>query len=162
MSNFLLFLMLLSYSIPIFYVYYNYSNNTSVSNIICQDNCQKIILLGMLLMGYFSILYEINRGGGLSLLLIILILIGIYGVILIKEDKKIHYMFAAIVFLSIIGFMINHCIITNCNFLYLLLYIQIILLFITILNIETNIFYSELLLIVNFAIYYLYLHYISP
>lgn len=152
--------MLLSYSIPIFYVYYNYSNSTSVSSIICKEQCQKVILFSMILMGYFSILYEINRGG-LSLLFISLILIGIYGVILIKEDEKIHYIFATLVFLSIIGFMINHCIITGCDFLYLLLYIQIILLIITVLNMKTNIFYSEVFLILNFALYYLYLHYIS-
>jgi hypothetical protein len=161
MSNILLSLMLLSYSIPIIYVYYNYSNNTSVSSIICKDECQKVILFSMILMGYFTILYEINRGCSISIIFISLVLIGIYGVILIKEDEKIHYLFATIVFLSILGFMINHCIITSCDFLYFLLYIQIMLLIITLLNIKTNIFYAEVFLIVNFAIYYIYLHYIS-
>lgn len=154
----LLFLMLLSYSMPILYVYHNYSNNKSVSNIICSDKCQKVILLGMIIMGYFTILYEMNRGNTISLLLITLILVGIYGVIMIKEDEKIHYIYASLVFLSIIGFMINHCLITNCNFLYLLLYIQVILLLITLVKIKTDIFYTEAFLIVNFAIYYIYLH----
>ena len=115
----------------------------------------------MIVMGVFTLLYEMERNDFLSLIFITLILIGIYGVICVNENKKLHYIFAGMVFFSIIGFMINHCKLTNCNVLYLLLYIQIILLITTIINIKGNIFYSEVFFIINFAIYYLYLHYID-
>lgn len=90
-SNFLLIMMLLSYSMPIIYVYLNYSQkNESVSSVINSDTCQRYILSGMIVMGVFTILYELNRNCISSIISIISIcgvLIGIYGVILIKEEK---------------------------------------------------------------------------
>ena len=158
-KNILLGFMIMVYLIPIIYIYYYYNQNKSVSNIICDSKCRKNILFFMVIMGLLAILYEIERNDNISLILIITILIGIYGVIFINEKKKTHYLFATIVFLSIIGFMIRNCYRIRCNFLYLLLFIQIILLFTTIINIKGNIFYSEVFFILNFALYYLYLHY---
>lgn len=165
-SNFLLTMMLLSYSIPIIYILYNYcpENNQSVSSVIGSKECQRFILGGMIVMGIFTILYELNRtciNNILSMYSIIGVLIGIYGVILIKEDKKVHYLFASLVFLSIIGFMATHCWYNFCNnFLKFSLYVQILfaglLVFCIIMNM--SIFGCETILIINFAIYYLYLH----
>jgi len=159
-KNNLLFLMIVSYLIPIIIVYDNYKSNKSVSNIISNDNCKNTILLSMILMGFFTILYEIDRNNNISLFCIITLLICIYGVIYYNEKKKIHYNFALILFCCIILFMINHCYIEKCTILYFSLIIQIILSIMTIKNIKYNIFYNEIILIINFAMFYLYLHFI--
>ena len=157
-KNNLLYFMLLSYSITIFYIYLNYCCNSSVSNIICNKNCRSIILFFISIMGFFTILYEKKRKNIISLILISLLLIGIYGVICINETKYIHYLFAAIAFFSIILFMIHHSYLTKSNVLFKLLYIQLILFIITIINLKGRIFFSEVAYILNFAIFYLYLH----
>ena len=57
----LLSFMILCYLLPISYVYYNYSSNNSVSNIICNENCKKYVLFFMIFMGIGTILYELER-----------------------------------------------------------------------------------------------------
>ena len=86
------------------YIYCNYCKNPSISNIITSDDCKYIILLCMIVMNVFTILYEVERKDNISLLIIIFLLIGIYGVIFIKEENNIHFVFAGIVFFSIITF----------------------------------------------------------
>ena len=54
-------LMIFSYLIPILYIYSTYNSNPSVSNNICNNNSQIIILSSMMLMGVFTIFYEIER-----------------------------------------------------------------------------------------------------
>ena len=50
-KDYLLLFMIVCYLTPIYYVYFYYESNHSVSNIICNDNCKKTILFFMLLMG---------------------------------------------------------------------------------------------------------------
>jgi hypothetical protein len=50
-KNFLLLFMLICYAIPIYYVYYHYNCNNSVSNIICNEDYKNVILFFMMLMG---------------------------------------------------------------------------------------------------------------
>ena len=168
-SNFLLGMMILSYSIPISYIYRNYTNkNQSISSVIGSDECQRFILVGMIIMGTFTVLYELNRQlvfSGLismiSMISMICLLVGIYGVILVKEDRNIHYVFAVFVFISIIAFMGMHCWCNFCdNFLNFSLYVQILFLGVLACSMvkDMNIFFCESFLIINFAIYYLYLH----
>jgi hypothetical protein len=157
-KNNLLFLIILTYIIPISIVYYSYSSNKCISNIITNDSCKNIILLFMILMGFFTILYEIERNNNISLFCIITLLLSIYGVIYYNEKNNIHYIFAFILFTSIIIFMYNHCCIEKCNILYISLIIQIILSILTVINIKRNIFNKEIILIINFALFYLYLH----
>ena len=108
----------------------------------------------------------------ISILSITVILIGIFGVITVPETNELlHYTFAGAVFFSIIAFMVVHC--NECKSslqfaeyysnLRILLYIQLLFLTITIIGVVTNvpIFYIEVLFIVNFAVFYLYLHYIT-
>lgn len=108
----------------------------------------------------------------ISILSITVILIGIFGVITVPETNElVHYTFAAAVFFSIIAFMVVHC--NECKSslqfveyysnLRIILYIQLLFLIITIIGVLTNapIFYIEVLFIVNFAVFYLYLHYIT-
>jgi hypothetical protein len=160
-SNILLLLMILSYSIPIIYIYLYYSKNNSVSNIICNKNCRNIILISMLIMGFFTILYEINRNCNLSLILMLLLLLGIFGVILFNKDDPNHFVFAYIVFIAIIGFMINQVYTSNIRHYYILLFLlilQILFAILTINNFKGNIFYYEVGFILNFALFYFYLH----
>lgn len=108
----------------------------------------------------------------ISILSITVILIGIFGVITVPETNElVHYTFAAAVFFSIVAFMVVHC--NECKSslqfaeyysnLRIILYIQLLFLIITIIGVLTSvpIFYIEVLFIVNFAVFYLYLHYIT-
>lgn len=148
------------------------------------------ILIGcMSLMTIFTLLYEYHRdyyatatatdatdevmcNKHKSILSIIVILIGIFGVITVPETNElVHYTFAGAVFFSIVAFMVLHC--NECKSslqfaeyysnLRIILYIQLLFLTITIIGVVTNapIFYIEVLFIVNFAVFYLYLHYIT-
>ena len=143
---------------------------------------QHILIGCMSLMTIFTLLYEYHRdyyatdavvcNKHISILSITVILIGIFGVITVPETNELaHYTFAAAVFFSIIAFMVVHC--NECKSslqfaeyysnLRIILYIQLLFLIITIIGILTNapIFYIEVLFIVNFAVFYLYLHYIT-
>jgi hypothetical protein len=55
--------------------------------------------------------------------------------------------------------MVRHYCLTNCNILLLSLSIEIALALFVIINIYENIFYGEVLYILNFAFYYIYLHF---
>jgi len=155
--------MLLSYLVPIFYIYlHTNDDDPSVSHVICKDNCQYVILLGMIAMGIFTIYYELNRSDKKSFISIICLLVGIYGVILYdnKTNEKLHYFFATIVFLSIFYFMKHHCYETKSIILILLFFIQILFLLFLLLNFSNNNFFiSEVGLILNFALFYIYLHF---
>lgn len=85
MKNILLSLMLISYLIPILLRIFTESPSVYVK---CKKDCQRAIMLGMISMGIFTICYEINRKDMYSLLWIICVLIGIYGVIFINEYEN--------------------------------------------------------------------------
>ena len=158
----LLSCMIFFYLLPIYYVYFYYSSNHSVSNIICNQQCKHHILFFMGLMGIATLLYEFERNDGYSTLLISILLIGIYGLICIHEENQLHYWFAFLVFIAILFFMLRHCYLTSCNsILFSSLLIEIAVLIYIILNIHKNIFYGEVIYIVNFAFYYVYLHFIQ-
>lgn len=158
-KNVLLLCMLLSYSFPICYIYLKYLDNKSVSSIICNEDNKNKILAFMIIMGIFTILYEMKRHDPISLSVIVLLLLGIYGSINVNEKNKFHYLFATIGFLSIIVFMIHHSRKIKNNVLALSLYIQFMLLFATIIYFGKKAFFTvEVFYILNFAIYYLYLH----
>ena len=161
-KNSLLLFMIICYLVPICYVYYNYNFNNSVSNIICNDNCKHHILFFMLLMGIGTMLYELERNDRYSKFLIGTLLIGIYGLIWVNETNNIHYFFALLAFIAILFFMMRHCYLTDCNLILLSsLFLQIFMLLFIIININENIFYGEIVYILNFAFYYLYLHFIQ-
>lgn len=159
-KNNLLCFMILCYLIPIYYVYYYYNSNNSVSNIICNESYKYHIIFFMLLMGVGTILYELERGDNFSTCVICLLLIGIYGLICIDENNVLHYVFALAAFLSILGFMMRHCYFSSCNNVLLSsLLLEILLLTFIGLKLNENIFYAEVIYILNFAFFYLYLHY---
>jgi hypothetical protein len=161
-KNELLVSMILCYLFLIFIVCYNYNYNSSVSNIICDKKCKLMILFFMFLMGIFNILYEIQRNDIYSQILIFILLIGINGLICINETHTIHYIIAFLVFIVILLFMIRHCYLIKYNKILLLsLFFEFFILLSIIINIKKNIFYSEILYILNFAFFYIYLHFIK-
>jgi len=158
----LLSFMILCYLLPVACVVYRYSSNYSVSNIICDENCKHYILFFMCLMGVGTLLYEFERDDKYSQIIICILLIGIYGLICVNETHIIHYYFAGVVFLAILFFMIRHCYLQNCDIiLKTSLYLEILTLILIGININGNIFYEEIIYILNFAFYYLYLHFLQ-
>ena len=193
--NILLCIMIITYMIPILFVYYKHiTTSKSVSSIITSkesffiikddthsntDNndlkgggkyelinhitIRTFIAVCMGVMGIFTLLYEIHRDEIWSLLAIILLLIGIFGVIFIPETDNTHYIFASTAFLSILLFMIYHTFYSRkiCSDVKILLYSQILFAIITIIGVihDTPIFLFEVLFLFNFAVYYIYLHY---
>ena len=159
--NILLLCIITTFLFLVAYIYCNYCKNPSISNLITSDDCKYIILVGMIIMNIFTILYEIERKDNISLLIIIFLLLGIYGVIFIKEENNIHYIFAGIVFLAIISFMIKHF---TCNnkendILFILVLLQSLLFIITLSNLDNNIFLLEVFYIITFAVFYIVLHF---
>jgi len=162
MHNILLLCMIVTFLFMVIYIYCNYCKNPSISNIITSDDCKYIILVGMIIMNIFTILYELERKDDISLIIIIFLLIGIYGVIFIKEENNIHFVFAAIVFLAIISFMVKHFICSKKKkmiYYLFLLFLQSLLFIITLYNLDNNIFFLEVFYIITFAVFYIVLHF---
>lgn len=159
-KHFILLFMILAYLIPISYVFFTYDHaNHSVSQIICSESCQRIILYSMGVMGWFTLWYEYERGDLISFGYITLLLLGIYGLLWMDESHTIHYLFATCVFVSILGFMYHHWnrgrIFTG---LFLLQFVTSIML---LYYMNDDIFFPEVILIANFAVYYLCLHFME-
>lgn len=182
--NVLLTLMLASYAVPIVFVYFKYaayaadsSACRSISSIITstepfclftQFQTRYFIALCMLTMAGFTVLYEIQRPRECkrwSLAAILVLLCGIFGVIFVPEQNPTHYIFAAAAFFSIIGFMMGHTFYGNIGSvaenLRILLYAQFLFMVITVCGViqDAPIFIVETLFLLNFAMFYLYLHY---
>lgn len=183
--NILLTLMFVAYISPITYVYYKYSiadAARSISSIITSKESlftvatfipvfqtRHFIAASMFVMAVFTILYEYQRCVALniwwSLFAIVILLIGIFGVIYIPEHDWTHYIFAGAAFFAILGFMTAHTICRDTagdihDNLRILLYAQFLFMLVTIIGVvhDTPIFIFEALFLVNFAVFYLYLH----
>lgn len=141
----------------------------TVSSTLANEKTNTIIFASMLSMGFFTIMYESGRKCWVSFMSILLLLIGIYGVILIEENEPIHYVFASMVFISILVFMgwnsivpyVSKYLLTLCmlNFgliFYLFGYILSKVFFLSVRK-EYDVLFlvSEVLFIVVFAIFYL-------
>lgn len=157
-KHFILLFMLVAYAIPISYVY-SIGNHESVSQIICSDSCQHMIMLSMLVMGWFTLWYEWERNDKTSFIYIVLLLIGIYGLLWMDESHIIHYVFATCVFISILGFMYHHR--YRNTLLTILVIFQLFFTGLLLYHINDDIFLPEILLIGNFGLYYLCLHFME-
>jgi len=161
-KDYLLLFMILVYIIAIYYIYFHYCNSPSVSNIICNTKHKYIILLLMSLIGGGGILYEIERKDTISIFCITLLVIFLLLLICIPEYNFTHYIFAGLLCAAILGFMIQQTLLKNFpKILSASLCLEFLLLFVIIENIRDNIFISEVLYILNFAFYYIYLHFIK-
>jgi hypothetical protein len=163
-KNTLLLLMLISYIIPIIYVKIFFDMDDSISAIISNEKnggVNKIVLIPMIFMGIFTILYEINRNDFISLIIILFLLTGIMGVIFINIQNVLHYFYAFIVFISIIGFMIYHTLMIKSSILFNMVYMNLLLMDYIIIKINDNIFYHEVLYILIFGVFYILLHFMK-
>jgi hypothetical protein len=122
----------------------------------------------MLLMAVFTIAYEYQRcvtqHTQWSLFAITALLIGIFGVIFIPDHESTHYIFAATAFFAILGFMVGQTYYGTAadaaDTLRILLYAQFLFMVVTVIGViqDAPIFASEVLFLLNFAVFYLYLH----
>jgi len=127
----------------------------------------------MLVMAVFAMLYEYQRcviashWCWWSFIAILILLAGLFGVIFISEQDPMHYMFAGAAFFAIVGFMVGHTLHT-CNgmtdSLCILLYAQFFFMGLTIIRIlqDAPILAIEALFLLNFAIFYLCIHFRTP
>jgi len=160
LKNVLFISMILIYMYVIYKVYTYYSiTDGSISSIIKNEECNQIVFVNMLFMGIITIFYELFRCDICSFISIFFLLIGIYGVIIYEHTYTIHFVYCFIVFISILAFMYNHCYKNNHIILYLLLGLQQILSLMIFL--QSNIMNCEIYLLANFAVFYMYLHFIE-
>lgn len=136
----------------------------TVSSTLMDEKTNGIIFGSMLSMGFFTIMYESGRKCWVSFMAILLLLIGIYGVILIEENEPIHYVFASMVFISIMTFMcwnitskylLALCILNFGLIFYLFGYILSNLFFFSAIENTFLFLVSEVIFIVVFAVFYL-------
>ena len=160
-KDILLVCMLIAYLIPIIYVYCQFADNPSICNIICNEKAKYMIAISMVIMGACTMLYEHERKDTTSMILIACLLISIYGLIFTYNSFWIHFGFAAMAFLSILGFMFYHTQKHGSNGLRILLLIAAYFAIMTIAFFNQNIFLTEALFIGTFAIYYLSLHFME-
>ena len=160
-QNVLFLLMLGIYANVIFNVYHHYTmEDSSISSILKQEECNEYVFTHMTMMGIATIMYEFIRYDMVSFTLILLLLIGIYGVIVYDHTTTIHYVYGFLVFISIISFMMTHCYQNKYNtVLWLSLCIQLVLSMVIFL--QTKIMNCEIYLLLNFAFFFIYLHFIS-
>lgn len=164
LSNILLVAVILSYSNPIKKVIENYNDNYSISEIITRDDTKYDIAYGFIYMSFFTLLYEYLKNDRISIGIILLLLIGIFGVIFTTEYKHcifcMHTLFAVISFGSIVSYMIYHIKKRNSNILKIFLAIQLFILVLCLSNLKSKIFFYQSLFLLIFSLTYLYLHYL--
>ena len=150
------------YLTQVLFVYYMYNCNKNVSSIICNKNYKYFFLFFTLFMGLGAVLYEYERNDLYSLILVIILFIGLHGLIYIDETHKIHYVFTCSVFICMLFFMIIHCYLKEFDIiLSLSLFLEIVMLLYTLRHFDKNIFFTEVVSILNFAFFYFYLHTIT-
>uniref|UniRef100_A0A6C0LDG5 Uncharacterized protein n=1 Tax=viral metagenome TaxID=1070528 RepID=A0A6C0LDG5_9ZZZZ len=161
-KNAYLLFMIFCYLVPISIVYFYYDSHHSISSIICSYKHKYIILFFMCLMGFGTILYELERRDKFSTILITMLLFCLYGLICINEKSILHFIFSFLTFAFIISFMIRHYILTKYNTVLLIsLLVEILVALYSVIQLQKNIFFSEVLLLANFAFYFIYLHFLQ-
>ena len=150
--------MIVIYIYVIYNVCINYTiNDSSISSILKNTDCNRIIFTNMIAMGTITLMYEGLRYDRFSLITMFFLVLGIYGVLYYDHTQSVHYVYCFVVFISILCFMIHHCCKTDDVILYVSLGLQLLLCIV--IFFETNIIHSEVYLLMNFAFFYIYLHF---
>jgi hypothetical protein len=158
-QNVLFLTMLGIYANVIYNVYHHYTIfDGSISSILKQKECNEYVLPYMTLMGLVTLVYEFIRRDIVSFVSILVLLIGIYGVIVYDNTMFIHYIYGFLAFISILCFMIYHCYRNNKNKIFFFsVFIQLFLFIM--LFLQTQILHCEIYLLLNFAFFFIYLHF---
>ena len=161
LKNVLLSLILITY----FYGIYNISlncnkNEPSISEVLNKSEVQLNIILITIVFSLFNIFYESLRQNKVAFITNLIVILGIFGLLFINNKiQPYHDIFAFISFIFMFIFMT----VTVKNwFSYYIVCIQLficIMLFLT--RKHEEFFGYELLFLIIFAIYYLYLHYLD-
>ena len=152
--------MIAIYTNVIYNVCINYtSTDQSISSILKNTECNRIIFVNMIAMGTITLLYEGLRYDRFSLITMFFLVLGIYGVLYYDHTQTVHFVYCFVVFISILCFMIHHCCKTDDVLLYVSLGLQILLCIV--IFFESIIIHSEVYLLMNFAFFYIYLHFSS-
>ena len=160
-NHILLGIMLIFYSIPIIYVYNMFQTKDTLSDIICNDECKKYILICMSIMSIFTIIYEILRNDIESILYISIILIAIYGLLQNGVETIEHFIFSIFCFFAIFCFMVHHSYLTSSTILSTFTFFNYCIILCMIIFVKDDIIICECLYILFFACFYIYLHFLS-
>ena len=161
-KDLLLLFILICYIFSMILLINKYKYNKNISSIICHDNNKHIFILLLFIATIAIIIYELKRKDLYSKILIFTLIIFLFLLIYCNENTILHQLFAFSIFILILLFMFRNLFLTKCNIILLIsLLLEIILLLFLIIDFYQNIFYFECLYILNFALYYLYLHFIE-
>jgi hypothetical protein len=130
----------------------------SISFVLCKEENQCVFLILLFLMGICTIFYEKYRKNVVSSLLLFLLIISIGTLLFFEEKSSCHLYLSYFIFICILLFMNLHK--KNHYGLYLSFLLQCVL-GIWILLDEHSFIIVEGLLLLNFAIYYICLHFID-
>jgi len=161
-NNILLILIISSYLYPLYFIFKSYNKNKSISSIVCDIKCRKMISKYMFLMCIFLFFYELNRQKNdnlfFSLISIIGIIVSINIVISTSEQSITHCIAASTCILFMLLFMyINLKNNLYLKFLFRLQLIFLLILYFDLIN-KNKIFISESLIFTTFGIYFFLLH----
>lgn len=161
-SHFLLGMMFFCYCLAIYPIYCEYNKNTSISHYLCKKEVCDKVMMAMLGMSFFTILYEISRGKKCiySLIFTTILVFSIISLIIFPVDieKTKHYIFAFLIFFSIISYMFCYFDIPYSKYF---VFLQVLLAIYIIFSLwkDKDIFYTEVLFLLCFFLFYMYLHF---
>lgn len=156
--------MIMVYLIPFSIVVRDAKKSNSISHVLSDSNNKITVLIAFLVFGILCLCYENDRNIMPCTLLLSSCLIGTYGSIMYRPDHYSHNLFGFIALFSFYAYMLLTAVIYQNNFLYVLFFLQtcIAAYLWTFLNYKANsIFAGEAGLIITFAIYYFYIHYLE-
>ena len=152
-------MMLLCYGIALCSLLCRYQSNSSVSNLLEDRVCRNIVWWAAVGLGLTTIWYEWLRRDRVSLVVMLGLLAGLIGVFMCPEGNGMHTISAFVVFGMIVLFMGYH--IKSNPVLMISFLLQCIGSVVTLYDIDNHMFWGETVLILNFAFYYLYLHFMK-
>ena len=164
MNTKLLLVMIMVYLIPLSIVIRDAKKSNSISHVLSDPDNKITVLIAFLVFGVLCLCYENDRNKMPCTLLLSSCLIGTYGSILYRPDHYSHNLFGFIALFSFYAYMLLTSVIYQNNILYVLFFLQtcIAAYLWTILNYKAkSIFAGEAGLIITFAIYYFYIHYLE-
>jgi len=171
-QNITLLVILLVIGVSFYHSFYCYTGNNTVSNILCDSKINDLIIFLVIILGLSHFFYEMNNNDMISILLICLLYINLYGLTIKNEDYVIHYIFCIIVFMSLLLFMLRQYYIVEFDYILLsslvleivmgiYLFYMILKFFMKGMKIKINIFFLELFYIFNFVFFIVWLHFIK-